>query len=925
MHKAGRFEGNLWNEKMLMNVESANLGEREYPPLIGWFGIFALSSSVANLVLFFCLAGGLFTFIGSAALLLLPVSLLLAWLVSPAWLRFAMAYPTKVGGVVVGITRGLSPYSKVLATIIGVAYWVAWCSLSAFCSVYLAGAVRDALFPFLPLCPTAALLIIAAAGLALLGIPMLARVAIVAFIPLFVLLCISVVLPLISGTIQWSQALNFHLRTPFPGIFGIISSVMAGFYLISWIIPAYEYALFFVGCSKDRARDTKKAFLYSALFMGFGGCIVPFVWYAALGITESSTGITVFDVSKLFEPFGQEIAVWLALLFYILSNAIAIIAPFANIPRMLAQMANDGLIPREFSKCTRRQEPWVAIVATAAVSISFLLSGSVFASWFIACTNFNYAIYLIALSLFAARLLNQKSASRKNAYAEPLPQAFVNFSYGFAFLLLTFTILGFQQFGLLAIILGILFAFLGSLFYLCRRGGDRLQRGEPFFVPSLECKLISTMFLLTVVSAVGYLKAIHYIAKEGSNPALVVFLTDNFVLVALMTISVGLLVPGITVNLLTKISDAATTLVRGPLRDFSDALISLGQGDLHRTNVEIDIEPIRISSHDEMGKMAASFNQLQGEIARSVEGLNNAREKLIAAHQELISTNRSLEERVEERTQKLSDANVQLRTILQELELTRDQLIESEKLSSLGELVVGVAHEVGTPLGIGITALSELGNELSNLKQAFSNGTLTRTQLVEFLNLFGETILLASNNLERASKLLIGFKQTSADQVSEEKRTFDLNEYLKEVIKNVNLLVKRRKITVDVHCPEGLSIESYPGVIFQLISIFISNSLAHAFQPGDVGRIVIDVAIDNGDIILKYGDNGSGMPPDVVKRVFDPFFTTKRGSGGIGLGLNIAYNRVVQTLGGSIICESSPGKGTTFTVVFPAIISQNGA
>ena len=122
---------------------------------------------------------------------------------------------------------------------------------------------------------------------------------------------------------------------------------------------------------------------------------------------------------------------------------------------------------------------------------------------------------------------------------------------------------------------------------------------------------------------------------------------------------------------------------------------------------------------------------------------------------------------------------------------------------------------------------------------------------------------------------------------------------------------------MELHVATGYEIESYPGALSQILTNFIINSLQHAFEPDDIGKISIKVTSDNGGCLLVYSDNGKGIDELHRRKIFEPFFTTRRSQGGSGLGLHIVYNIVTQQLGGSIDVESTPGSGTVFRIKFP--------
>src|SRR6185503_17812341 len=123
---------------------------------------------------------------------------------------------------------------------------------------------------------------------------------------------------------------------------------------------------------------------------------------------------------------------------------------------------------------------------------------------------------------------------------------------------------------------------------------------------------------------------------------------------------------------------------------------------------------------------------------------------------------------------------------------------------------------------------------------------------------------------------------------------------------------------VSVDCPHGVSLNTYPGAIYQIVSNLLMNSIHHAFAPGTVGAIAIAIKQNAGDVELSYRDDGKGMDEAVRARVFEPFFTTRRGEGGSGLGMHVVYNLVTQLLKGRIDVTSTPGAGAVFTITFPS-------
>jgi PAS domain S-box-containing protein len=268
--------------------------------------------------------------------------------------------------------------------------------------------------------------------------------------------------------------------------------------------------------------------------------------------------------------------------------------------------------------------------------------------------------------------------------------------------------------------------------------------------------------------------------------------------------------------------------------------------------------------------------------------------------------NLQLEQRVLERTSELEDAQA--------------KLVTSEKMAALGNLVAGVAHEINTPLGIGLTATSHLSERLDHYLKLYKEGRLTKSEFEVFLDLINESTSMILANLKRAAELIHGFKQVSVDQSSERRRKFDLGEYINEILISLRPKLKWTKHGVELDCPEGIEVDSYPGAIAQLLTNLVMNSITHGFEEQEGGRIWIKVDHDDSQIHMIIADDGKGMTRDQLDKIYDPFFTTKRGRGGSGLGMNVVYNLVTQVLGGSIECQSELGKGAVFDVTFPKVI-----
>ena len=305
--------------------------------------------------------------------------------------------------------------------------------------------------------------------------------------------------------------------------------------------------------------------------------------------------------------------------------------------------------------------------------------------------------------------------------------------------------------------------------------------------------------------------------------------------------------------------------------------------------------------------------------------LKNSLGERVGAIQTLqdISATKLAEEREHEFNVKLAQTVSELQSSLELLRETQHHLVQSEKMAALGGLVAGVAHEINTPVGIGVTAASLLEEKTRKCAALFATQTMKRSDLEAYFRLALESSEMILSNLGRASDLIQRFKQVAVDQSCEEINTFRLKECLENHIMSLRPMLKKGAHSVQLQCHEDVVLKSYAGALGQIISILIMNSLLHGFEEIDEGAISVDVVDQANDIVLTYRDNGKGIQKEHLEHIFEPFFTTKRNHGGTGLGLHILYNLVTQTLGGRINMESDYGQGVVFRIQIPRVSPPN--
>ena len=280
--------------------------------------------------------------------------------------------------------------------------------------------------------------------------------------------------------------------------------------------------------------------------------------------------------------------------------------------------------------------------------------------------------------------------------------------------------------------------------------------------------------------------------------------------------------------------------------------------------------------------------------------------------------NTDLELRVSERTQALDQTNRELLVTMDTLKRTQDELINSEKLASLGSLVAGVAHELNTPLGNALVSASTITHDIEQMEQRLGEGNLKKSAFENFMLRMKEGTQLTLRSLERSVSLIASFKQVAVDQDSERRRTFDLALTLTEVLDTLRPGIKRSGLQLEVALCDGVSMDSFPGPLGQVVINLVTNAVNHGFDGLDAGTIRITAVRESGSTVrVSIQDDGVGIPNEHMGQIFDPFFTTKLGRGGSGLGLSISHRITTKVLGGQVTVQSVQGRGARFDLVLP--------
>lgn len=300
---------------------------------------------------------------------------------------------------------------------------------------------------------------------------------------------------------------------------------------------------------------------------------------------------------------------------------------------------------------------------------------------------------------------------------------------------------------------------------------------------------------------------------------------------------------------------------------------------------------------------------------------------------ELEIFNEQLETRIEDRTNELKNINEillknisekenlykdlqiahsNLENYIQNYEKMQEEIIKTERMAALGGMVAGLAHELSTPIGVGVTAstyMKESINEL-NSKQNIED----RIKTAELIKSISDAYEILDSNLNKLVELVESVKQISVDGTVYVKRSIDLEYYLKQIIQTLRPLFKEGRHSIDLDIKGCKSWETYPGALTQIITNLVSNSIIHGFENREGGNIVLKAEDKEDFIVIEFRDDGIGINAENLNYIFEPFYTTKQNRGGTGLGLNIVYNLVVQKFNGDVKCISEIGKGTTFYI-----------
>lgn len=890
-----------------MTASASRAGEamaaKPYRRCIGWIGTTALAMGGSNQSLFLIAAlfagQGDIPGQGSAAVPLLIVGLLLSYAALPGWIELVMMSPRRVGGIAAACTEAFAPYGRILSTLTGTCYWWGWVPTCGLTAILSATAIHEWYLPGVAVPVLACSLVLLFAGVNLLGIRWVTRLAVPIATCSALLAFVSALAPVLTGATDWHRAVDFHLTTPFAGWFGGVTSLMAGLYLIGFAAPAFEAAACHVAETRDAERNVPRAMKASAAMASVYFVVLPLVWLGTLG--SQALGDDLGQVlGPTFAPVFGALAKAAAIWFMMFNMFHGTIQPLAGAARTLSQLADDELAPRFLSKRNRNDVPVNATLVTAGFAIAFLLIGDPI--WLVAAANFTYLIGIAAPSV-AVWLLRRDAPHAVRVYRAP--RYTIGLGLAAACVWAVTTILGFEQFGLPTVVFGLAMAYSGAAAYAWRRWEDRRRAGLPGIAPTLHLRLTGAMLLVLALDGAGYMQAVALLPDTHLHWRTA--LEDIFVMVAMLTITVGIVLPGVISHSAQEVTKAAKKLATGTLRDFSAAMSALGRGDLDAAHAAIDMHRVYVRSRDELGEMAHSFNAMQTEVANAAISLVDAREGLRSARERLTVANHSLRQKIVEQ-QQLAEELLAAKNVAEVANAAKNQFLAR------------MSHELRTPL----------------------NGVVGAADLLLDLDRTGEQHVLLTSIRDSGTALkdvidqILDVAEIGADTLDLRREAFDPGALLEAVAAPYRQQAEAKGLAF-VH--ERFGLLSPAGHAWRVLSDrdrvaqIVANLLSNAVKFTTEGGVLLSTALARrgaNDVVLTVvvKDTGPGIAHGQRETVFASFAqadeSRTRAHDGAGVGLFLV-RELVKRLDGQLQLDSEPGRGTTFTVVLPFTLAPQPA
>lgn len=379
-----------------------------------------------------------------------------------------------------------------------------------------------------------------------------------------------------------------------------------------------------------------------------------------------------------------------------------------------------------------------------------------------------------------------------------------------------------------------------------------------------------------------------------------------------------------------------------------------------------EISNIPEAWHPFMAAIDQTYHQADEDLTRVERTLEVSSQELMTANAKMQVLLQSVEQQVADRTAEVQRSHAELETTLQQLQAAQSQLIQTEKMSSLGQLVAGIAHEINNPINFihgNLSYASQYAQELLNLVELYQQCYPTPSpQLQARLNIsdldfmmedFNKLITSMQMGVDRIRQIVISLRNFSRIDEADMK-VVNIHEGIDStlLILQHRLQAKRGQKIQLIRDYQALPpVECYPGQLNQVFMNLLANAIdaledsPKFFEQNPTATMELEskiqrvlrrscdlaelqeqtvptiwiqtAALPNGQVQIRFLDNGIGIPATLKSRLFDPFFTTKPVGKGTGLGLSISYQIIHDRHQGCVACHSVPGLGTEFVITIP--------
>ncbi len=356
----------------------------------------------------------------------------------------------------------------------------------------------------------------------------------------------------------------------------------------------------------------------------------------------------------------------------------------------------------------------------------------------------------------------------------------------------------------------------------------------------------------------------------------------------------------------------------------SDFIMPVMRGDellvrLHEVNP--DAIKIMLTGQSEFDGIKNAINH--ANLYRFLEKPFNNDDILLTTKSATIAFDHKRELKLQ--NEQLWRLNGELEKTLERIKIQGDELTRSEARATVSALVTSVAHELGAPLGNSVLIADTLSERTAEISRSLEQGQIKRRDLDDYAKVMLDSSTLLKRNLRRACDLLANFKQVASDQVSEQRREFNLCNTVGEILATLAPSLRNKPHRVVVEIPAEIVVDGLPGALGQVVINLVNNAYTHAFDGRDDGVLIISATEINDRIHMCFSDNGIGISEVNLVRMMEPFFSTKIGHGGTGLGMSIVESLVSKSLGGTLSTSSTLGVGTRFLIEFPSRLSTTSS